>query len=372
MLSFLKHKKFWLPLVILTVLALVTELVLRKGVYNPWVSPISFTGDALERVEDLNDIGRDNVDWITVGDSRIDWGINHNAVAKLRAKKQLTHKRMSFGSSNFIATQATIDWSIKNMSQLKGVMLGLDENSLASYSNFRNQYKVAWPFRDYINTSDYNPDKAGNEWQQFIYSLAWVNFFEDIKDFLKKPVNRFKQIKRQKKQKSSFIFKKHKPYNLCAHPLETLKDCIESAKTVDYTQRENYGFEVLNSICSNNNSLYRAKNNLPVAPIKQYQALVNNWTHLIKSVIAQDKEFILIMLPEHQTRQYIIKASNAGLITKEILTNLANLPGFHLIDLRNLFDEKEQCMLFSDSSHFSNAGIKLITTALIQELEKIQ
>lgn len=373
MLFFFTHKKFWLPILLLLILFIVTEILLRFGWYDRWIKPNSFLGSAIYRMNAISSFGIDQIDWITVGDSRIDWGIDHHAIAELRKEQGLNHVRMSFGSSNFVATQTTIDWSITNMESLDGVMLGLSENAFASLGYLNKQYKVAWPFRDNMDLHNYQPLVPGDHWSKYIYWFAWANYFDDIKAFVNNPLRRFKKYKSistKHSQDAILNYRKNSQYNLCAHPLKTIDQCINSTQVIDHKKPELDGFKLINRHCSNLTARHRSFNKLPVPRADNQEQMIKNWTSLIMSVLNQDKKFILVLLPEHESHNYIFKPSNAGQITKQILNQLIEHPGFKLIDLRRLFNGKENCKFFADPIHLSNLGIDEVNQAVIKALKQ--
>ncbi len=370
--SFFKHKKFWLPWVVLLGLFLITEIMLRVGWYDKWVKPESFLGDVTYRLKAIESQGLDQINWITVGDSRVDWGINHQHVAALRQKQGLVHTRMSFGSANFVSIQTTIDWSMANMSSLQGVMLGISENGFAHYSYMNKQYKVAWPFKAFMDFDNYRPLHPYDEWLRHFYSLAWVTYFADIKAFINNPKFRFNRIRYANRKGSIdaiLNFKKEVKDDLCAHPLKTIDDCIQSTRVIDHTVTELDGFSFIHRSCSTPIAKLRAAKNLPVPPVKNQAQLIKNWTTLIDHVLQQNKDFVLLLLPEHESHDYIYKPQNAGIITQQIIAAFDDHPNFKLIDLRDLFADKKSCQYFGDPTHFNNAGIDLVNQALLSALK---
>jgi hypothetical protein len=367
MLSFFKHKKFWLPLILLILFFVITEVLLRMGLYDKWIKPNSFIGNAHNRVKSLRENGLEKIDWIIVGSSRVDWGLDHNKLKRLFSQHKLGYGRMSFESSKFTAIQATVDWSIHNFSSLDGIILGVSETELSRMNYLTKQFKVAWPFRKFLDFEKYQSIHEKQKWNRFIYGLAWVAHFADIKDFIKNPIKRFKQLQKNEKADHS-IYERADNTNLCGVPLSTLNQCVEFAKQNKKPLIDKNNFLIPQKACSKPAVIRRAKTNRQMAKAKNSQQLIKNWSGLLSSIINKDKKVILLLLPEHETHKYIIRPSNANVITENIIKIFSKDNRFQLIDLRHVFNEKENCAYFRDPLHLNKDGIKIITKELIKTL----
>ncbi len=367
MLNFFKHKKFWLPLLVVALLFVVLECLLRTGAYDAYVEPNSYLGNAMQRQQAIDNFGKENIDWITVGNSKIDWGIDHHALAKARKKMGLKHIRLSIESSNFLAIQAVMDWSINNMPNLQGIMVGITETNLAQYSYLTKLYKIIWPFRSALDYQNYQVLAPRQGWLRYFYQLAVVNFAIDLKHYITDPIGRNRRIEHANKSNVIKVlkFKRHRANDICALPLNDLAACVAAAEIVQKTPGGVEGFELPKRLCSKKSTHYRLNKSLPVAPTSEADRLTENWVKLFEHIISKDKAITLVLLPEHEMHDYMIKPSNAHEITEAILQQLKGNPSFKLIDLRGLFEEVADCEVFADPLHFNNQGIELITQALI-------
>lgn len=372
MLQFLKHKKFWIPCVTLLVLFVLTELILRLGWYNRWVKPNSFLGNVFSRVEAIEKLGLNKIDWITVGSSRMDWGIDHGMLAKAQKQKGLNHVRLSFGSGHFPTFQASIDWSIENMNSLQGVLVGANENTFSHFNIINNLFKVGWPFKNHMDFEQYKPLVESQYKYLPLYQLAWTNYFDDIKDFLRNPSGRLAELNSAEKLTEVLSYRKKNPRNLCAHPLKTIQECVDSVDAVNTRLLKNKGFRDVHRICGQANVKLRAQQNKPNITRENHQILVKNWVKLIKNVTQKGINFTLVLFPEHESLNYIYKPANGSEITNQILKEVSGLPHFSLLDLRQLLDDKENCEYFSDPHHLNNKGINLVTQAVIQHYKSRQ
>ncbi|MEZ5473018.1 MAG: hypothetical protein R3E90_14705 [Marinicella sp.] len=369
MLAFFKHKKFWLPIVYLLLFFSITEILLRLGLYDKWIKPNSFLGNGIYRERAIKKSGLDQIQWISIGNSRFDWGVNQQKLTKELNKIGINYKKMSFESSNFISIQATIGWSIENMKNLEGIILGVSDNELSKLQSFSNQYKIAWPFREHITVKNYQSISESFLLFKYYYSLAWVNYFPDIKSILRNPIKRMDLIN-QAKNKNVLTESHHNQKDLCEHDVSTLDQCVTFAQNKRLKTTNSNGYNLLKSLCSKPLAVTRNQNGNPMPATPHKDELIENWTELFNLITNQNLQLILVLMPEHEANEYILNPSNSSEIRQAIINNFNNNSHFKVLDLRNVFTNDASCKYFSDPLHFNNKGVNLFTKQLINDLVK--
>ncbi|TDR23227.1 hypothetical protein C8D91_0087 [Marinicella litoralis] len=357
-------------MIIILLMFLVLELLLRMGVYNPLLKPTSYLGSSYERLAALKDFGLNDIDWITTGDSRIDWGINHEKLRQAQKQRGVNHLRMSFGGADFMVLQSLIDWSIKHMDSLDGVVLGVSEHKLTNNSTFTKLYPIAWPFRESLNFERYNIMPADLKRRRHYYGLAVVNYISDIKDFITNPLDRIKELKKAQQQKPVNIFDYNNKLvgDLCAYSLDSPESCIQTAKQLMNKKPIPSGFKSPVRLCGAPNAKLRINSNRTTAPIKDKRRLINGWRSLIRGVLNKDKKLLFVLLPDHEMYNYLLKPKNAHQITKQIIAPFKSNPNFMLLDLREFIPQQEQCKYYNDPLHLNDKGGRLLTKKVIQKL----
>jgi len=370
MIKFFLHKKFWLPFVIIFVMIVVIELLLRTGIYDNYLKPNSHMGSSFERMKSLKEFGLDEINWITTGDSRMDWGVNHKKVRRYQKQRGVNHVRMSFGGADFMVIQSVINWSIKHMNSLDGVVLGVSENKLTHDSTYTKLYPIAWPFKSALNfeRDSVMPDKM-KKWRYF-YGLAIVNYFKDIKDFISNPLKRFKQLEeaQQKELIQILDYKSNRTGNLCAYKLDSLSSCVKTANQLKKQQKIPAGLGLTLKLCGSTKAQVKLKSKNSTAPIKHKQRIIKGWQSLIKDVLNENKYMLFVLLPDYQMYDYLLKPVNAEQITQQIITPFKNHPKFILLDLRQFVPIEDQCQFYSDPLHFNNKGSHLLTKKILDTL----
>src|SRR5690606_13269553 len=254
------------------------------------------------------------------------------------------------------------------MDSLEGVLVGVSEDKISHRHSYNELYNIAWPFKNYLNFHDYNSILIDKKQWRFYYSLALVTFYKDIKNFISNPVDRYMEIKKfgSKETAKVFDYKRANSSNLCSFRLDSIESCIKTAEIFKKSGQEQAGFRLPVKLCSTYLAKRRSKTNSPVAPVIDKKSIVDAWQHLIEHVLNSGKKFYLLLLPDHEMYNYMIKPSNSAEITEQIILKFQDHPNFLLIDLRNLIKPNQHCKFYSDTLHFNNKGIDLITKETIR------
>ena len=373
MIEFLKHKKFWLPLILVLFLILSLEVLLRFNVWDRMIAPHSFLGNAVYRKQAIEDFGLENIHWITVGDSKSDWGLEHKAILDIQKINGDNHLRMSFESSNFMAIQATIDWSIANMPNLKGVLLGVSEDAISHLSDVTTQYNVAWPFRDFFDYQKYHYFASNYQSYAYLTSTALHVYYKDFKNFIKHLPRRFKMIERYqgKAHKNIFNYNRNLSKNICHFSLKTIQQCVQTAENLNKKHAKLRGIEqFVVANCGNENSKIRARDDLPNYYVSNANMhyIIDNWKGLFDNILAHDLNLKVMILPESVMYNYVIRPENARQILLTILDDYILHERFEILDSRKLFQQQsnaQQCEYYNDPIHFNNKGKTLLTQKVV-------
>ncbi len=369
MLNFFKNVKFWGPFVIVAVIFLLMELVLRKGVWDERIEPNSYLGNGVNHAKAIKNYGLDKPNWVSIGNSVLDWGLDHQAIRSALVKKKIDYVRMSMGSSKFPAMQMTAEWSVENMSNLDGVIIGSSESALGNFY-MATQYKIAWPFTDAYDNKKYNYDFRNSPLELFYQKLALFVYFDDIKDYF---LNYSKRSKRHTLNPDiDEILNTNKPMSkdVCGYELADLSECIETANQIRLKNSINYTEREIIKRCPVKTSLRKLKLNSLSYKINDtlVETFIQNWTTLFTSISQKGVAVKFFILPEHPILQYTTKPRGMHKILNKLLKNLNELDNVTVYDMRNLFSNHpslEVCKLFNDSLHLSNAGKDILTKELL-------
>lgn len=372
MVSYFFHKKFWMPLLLLLLMSLGLELLFRSQIYDPLISPKSLLGTSKNRVNALKEHGLNNIHWLTVGDSKIDWGLEHQDVQDHQAMKGIHHLRFSIPGANILTYQTSIEWAIDHMPDLEGVALGLYETELFSFSNVSKAYKIAAPFDHYIDPSKYTYHKKQKTAFLYWHQLELGKYFADFKKLLQNPVKRWFQFKKQaQSMKSKLNHVKKSQQNLCALNLQSLNSCYQSAQQLK-GQKVPIGLAIPVQKCSKEDTLLKIEKGQTLSKIKNIQPHLKNWRTLIEKILKSDKKIIFFLFPENEFYDYSNRPLNAHVLVNQLLGEFEHHPNFIFYDLRQAFKGHKQCEVYADTLHFNSKGITIITPQFIQALDDLE
>lgn len=368
MLAFFVHKKFWMPIALLLITGIVIELFFRSGLYNRFLSPNSLMGNTFNQISVVKRFGVDDVDWITIGDSKTDWGINHKFLKNERKKDGVNHIRFSLAGSNFMTLQSSTEWSINNFKNLEGIMIGMYEFEFVRHSNFNKEYKISWPFKKYWNFDKFDYFNQSNYKVDVIKKLALSNYHSDFQNLLINPIKRYQMKEAADKRWKKYInFNKKSKVNLCEYDISDLPSCVAlGRKFKENKSAKQFGIPVKN--CKRRSSIERLKMKQWLTDPIDLEPHFENWSYLFDQILKQNKKIKLVMLPEYEFFEYMGKPSNAYQLVDMLTLKYSNNKNFSLIDLRELFNVEDECNYYSDVLHFNSKGIQVITDAIVNAL----
>lgn len=368
-----------MPVVLLFLLAILAEWLLRCGLWDDYVEPYSYLGNAIYRDKAINAFGLDNIEWITVGDSKIDWGIDHEKLFKISEYNGVNHIRMSFEGSDFMAIQAVIEWSLENMPNLKGIMLGVSENNFGHFNDINKQHKILGRLISHKNNDRYTYVAEGLNIAGFMNLFYVYKYFSDFKDFLKNSRKRIKTINYylDRHHKNIFTYNRSHLGNICRFKLNTLQQCVDEVDQIhELGTEEEFANKVVLVACDNENARNRAIHDLPVWPLtdQKLKLLQNNWHELFDTVLSHRVKLKLVLLPEHSIMNYSIKPSNTLDVLNEVLGDIIENINVEVLDLRRIFDSndlQQECEYYYEPFHYNNKGKILITEHVINSFKFI-
>ena len=366
-----------MPILLVMLIALVLEILLRFETWDSFIKPKSYLGNAIYRLQAIEKFGLENIHWITIGDSRIDWGLEHNKLFSVQKHNGLNHLRMSFESSNFMALQATIDWSISHMPNLKGILLGVAEDNFGHYSSVTNQYNVAWPFRDYFNYDNYRYFDDYHNYYSYITRSAIAVYYRDLKRFFRGIIKRANMIEYYLKSNhdKTLQFNRSMEGNICGFQLEDLKQCVNTSKDISKKKTSLNGAErFILAVCHTSSAQYLLENELEYYKLNEQTRIdiTHNWQKLFSSILSKQIKLKLVLLPEHPMYGYMIKPSDAHEVVEEALISIDQHSDFELLDLRRVLKTNSQtpeCGYYMDPLHYNNLGKSRLTQKIIDSLE---
>lgn len=371
MIKFFLSFRFWLPVILLILL----ELSLRLGMLNWLVKPRSFLGNSIYRLKAIKNFGLEKIHWITIGDSTIDWGIDHGKVLKTSIENKNPHVRMSFESAYLNTYQGVADWSFQQMPNLKGVVYGLNVNRLSSMGSHEWDNRILQPFRTLLDLSTTYPyEEDSNTFPLSAYykiqTLSIIIYTEYIKQYLQQPVDIHKWAnKKNEKILNELHYSRNIPYDNCKYHVKNLKECVDMAEKLKNDKELVGSAKYIVDRCGSAAAIARSK--IPLFSHKLSAETVENhtqfWTSYFRSILDKNIQLVIIILPDTSLMRNYINPANTNEIKNQVFSNIQEYNNLKIIDFSEIF-HTDECSYFSDYLHFNNDGIDLLTNKLLDTL----
>ncbi|WP_154224041.1 hypothetical protein [Marinicella rhabdoformis] len=373
MIKFLLNKKFWAPIIVLLVFFILSEYLLSFGYWDKLIKPKSYLGNAIHREKAVKAFGLEKIDWITVGDSRFDWGINHGKLRKERMKAGENVLRMSFEGADYFSMQATVNWSIENMPNLKGVLIGVNKSSFINSTVSERSLLVAWPF---LNDSDlvlYQSMSMKKNLKRYFYSFAWFAFFNDIKDFLKDPFLRVEKLKKHSYSShlDTLDYNRNRTQNTCKYDLSSMETCVmEANRLKNKDTKLTYVDRLIIRACEKGSNQARLQGPVKYLPKAKKLTVRNNWNDLVNSTTSKGVAIKFVILPSHSMFTYRLGTLEDFDFMMDVLKSFKSNTKVEVHDLSQSFSEAKggECEYYKDPTHYSNLGKTVLTQNLIIKL----
>ena len=357
-----------MPVALLLALTVCLELALRAGLYNPILSNDSLMKRSLDRYQAMNLFGYENIHWLTMGDSRTDWGFDHKKIQEHQSQLGLNHIRLSFGRSTYVSFQTLSRWALHYLPNLQGILIGMPTSSFYQKSVQTNQYMNVWAFRDFYpqNLKRQEGTKNTYFWEHW-YAQSYIHqYYPDLKDLIQNFSQRSKKLLIRQPVTTSNLFDStfEVKRNLCEYSLETLQSCQETAKILLNKKNPSILEQSIINRCSHPNQPTQSNQNRINRTIKQWQQFFNYRLN-------QGLEIIVVLIPQHPIFDYLINPEGAESIQQEVIRTFKNHETFSVIDLRDSFTDNDipHCQVYYDLAHYNLKGQEIITDALINALK---
>jgi len=374
--QFLLSKKFWLPWAMLLVLGCVLEGSARVGWLDGFISPKTYIGKAVFRYRALQNFGFENVNMISLGDSSLDWGLDHGEIkAKLFKAQQKNYIRFTFEQSGFLAIQSTAEWAIDHLPNLEHIVIGFDGRKIEPKGTAR-QIMVAMPFNQHLDFDSYHYAELEKPWLKWLRHLDLYWYFDEIQRWFEDPL-------RIKRARDKFLAndwpkiweKRHvRTTNVCSYNTDSLKSCYQTMLQLKAKKQKKTHFEeTLIKRCSSRYARLQIIN--PHAGRKltpEEQALwTENWLTLFKKITDNDIKLTVLLLPESHINTVLNTPKNAAEFIDQLMYQTRQLGQAKVVDLRELFTQnpdQQPCEYFNDFMHYNNEGLELLTAQFLQAI----
>lgn len=361
--------RFLLPRMIgpLLLLALI-EFLFRLGVWEPMAARDSHSGTSI-RAKHAVMAWADDIDYITLGSSRAEYGFDHSLLFNHAKTRGYTHLNLSQPGSHWLTITTISQWLQQRHPELKGGVIGLSYLDFQYPRNGSYELAIAQPFRPLLSRPAlYQFQFDPNDLSSYGAWSALFAYRQDVRDFLGNP---------KKRLITNQWFAANKPYrfdenpetnrDVCALPWDSLEQCLNAAPTTSEG-------EVFQNNCRTfaptGGRVDWSNLTEPLAPDRAetraaIQAAIRG--------LGWPEPPIIVLLPTTHHWRDSITALGGSRWAHQVLDPLAASGEIVLIDRTEFFDvnQKTRCDVFIDLHHQNGVGATALTENLLPELDRL-
>jgi hypothetical protein len=364
------RKKIALIALLVVGILLLLEGLFRLGVWELFVKPESNAGQSVRLKGAVNELGPKTLDFVTLGDSRVVYGLEHQRVADAAKALGFQHANLSMPGSHWMTISAILDWLSGRDAQLKGAVIAMSYASFQYSGNGQYEFALAIPFMKQWDSQRLNAAAQFDRYQLSTYGVysALFQYRDDIQNLLLQPLRRLKEKHAYSRQGvQSLHYSVKTSADMCGIAMQNIAACAAALPKKDSDAG------VINHCKS---ELTNAKNQ---QDWRQWQSpdAIPHLTAVAK--MRQDelramkvkKPILFILMPETKLRRDELNPKGLQSFTQYLLKPLVADGTIVLHDFTHFFDQTEggECAVFWDLLHQNTLGQKRLTDAVLPIIE---
>ena len=356
-------------------LLLALEALFEAGVWEPLAKPASHAGTSVRMKQALLDPVAARLDYVTLGSSRPEYGIDHALLAATAKRYGRVHADLSMPGAHWMTVGILARWLQRNHPEIRGGIIALSIQDLMYPGNGDYELGVVEPFRRLADIPwivAHVPFEAGDigSYGSLSALFAWRS---DIQDFVRNPTAREDSIDwyRANSLPRERLFANPASHgDMCRSGTARLDACdrIEASTGAaqDGLKRQ---CRELRAYAADRRD-YRSEMRQPALPddMRRLRELVQAQ---LRAMRWPDPPLVVLMpMPRLWTRDVLGNGLHAWALA--VLQPLADEGSIRLVDATGFFagEGDAECAMFFDFYHQNGAGRERLTRWLLPQVER--
>lgn len=357
--------------VVVVVLALL-EIAFRAGIWEPVMLPASNAGQSVRLKKAVAAMDANHIDFITLGDSRAVYGIEHQRVADAAHRAGWVHANLSLAGTHWLTLDAVSAWIAAKDARLNGALIATNITAFMWEGNGAYELGMATPFMSTWESERMTrgvPFKSGDLSTYGVYSALFLAR-EDIQDLVMHPRARVREKRAYAGQGAApLTFSAKVAGNACGVPHDSIAACaIANAAGRSDTERA---------------MINQCKSELPSTKPRQdwRQWRTGAVPHLL--LLAKQRQgdlralpfrkpMLLVLMPVPSLRRNELTPDGLEDYVHAVLQPLVDDGTIVLRDYTHFFDGQAggECNAFWDLYHQNTLGQARLTDVLLPVIEQ--
>ncbi|MEO7325559.1 MAG: hypothetical protein ABIW82_12085 [Dokdonella sp.] len=176
------------PLLLLALL----EVAFESGMWEPLAQPMSHAGTSVRLKHALRDPSIPRIDYVTLGSSRPEYGLDHALLAATAKQAGRVHANLAMPGSHWVTIGLLADWLQQAHSEVSGGIVALSIQDLANPGNGSYELGIVQPFRHFGDVGMVTEHVAFDRADVTTYGIysALFGWRADIQEFVRHPYAR--------------------------------------------------------------------------------------------------------------------------------------------------------------------------------------
>lgn len=355
--------------VIVVAILAVAEGAFRLGAWEPFANRESNAGQTIALRRALESIGPEKLDFITIGDSRAVYGLDHERIAAVAKSRGYTHASVAIPGMHWMSMRALVDWLRERAPNIKGAVIATTPSNFMFLGNGAYELNMVAPLSrawDSAWMTKHVPFDPGNLSTYGTQSALFL-YREDVHDWVRHPLERLKSLRAGAADKGSTgtLFSRQKvTADLCSQPIDTVKACASA-------QASGTNAAVI-AQCRQWNGRTDPRGDFSDTTRAPHLAEVRDVRAAQLREMPYAKPIVVVMMP--MPRIWLDEVIPAGLEgwTRSVLIELQREGVVEVHDYTRYFQGENgpECRMYWDLYHQNTLGQDRLTDALLPILEK--
>ena len=339
------------------------EAAFRMGAWEGLAKKDSNAGHAVALRRNLEALGPQRLDYVTLGDSRAVYGLDHEAIAAAARQRGFVHASLAVPGMYWMSMRAITNWLGAKAPQVRGAVVALTPAHFTGMGNGSYELNLAAPFTRewdrswtmaHVPFDRSDPATYGSLSSLFLYR-------EDARDLLRHPHSRFREVRKARADPARLFRRFGMPRGICSHPIDSLARCM--AATADPAVRAMCVH--LKGISDGRVSAAAGKADPRLRSMAEQQKQIFRAMPFPRPIVV-----VLMPLPGVWTREVLPEGAERW--AREVLQELQDEQVIEFHDFTRLFaaGDAAECDMFWDVYHQNDRGQAALTARVLPILEK--
>ncbi len=357
-------------------LVLACEIAFRAGAWEPFALPSSHAGTSIRLKRALLDPANARIDFVTLGSSRPENGLDHAAIAAAAKAHGYVHANLSMPGTHWMTLGVLEHWLAGHHPEVRGGVIALSVADFSFVGNGSYELGIVAPFRSWEDQAQLQvhvPFERADLATWGTRSLL-AGYREDLGNLVAHPQVRIHELTWFRKYASELpLYEKiDHASDICALDLSTPETCAATAAALG-AEADTVRRQCPTVATPATRADYRIPADQPLPP---HMAILQDRVRQILTGLHWQSPPVVLLMPTHSVWLDRITAAGMHDWVRSVLRPLEQEGRIRVIDQTDLFrdggdsGEMRECAAYWDIYHQNTVSQRRLTELLLPELER--